>query len=266
MPRFKEQAIVLRQTDWSETSQIVTLLTPGQGKLRGLAKGCKRTSPSSVARFSGGFEALTLGQALGSLRANVGLTTITEWDLQEPFPHLRNNYDAMQLAYYAADLINALLQDGDPHPGVFDALRRLLTELAQPPMRQAALLRFQWRLLIDCGYKPVLEADARTGAILPETGTVIFDPRAGGLRIDDSTSPATPVAPASGDPGPGPWRVRMETVALLCAVARETEDPASKSWSTTTESAIVQRANRLLCAYLRAALDRELPTMSNILR
>ena len=57
MSRFKDQAVCIRMIDWSETSQIVALLTREHGVLRGLAKGSKRMSPSAISRFSGGIEA-----------------------------------------------------------------------------------------------------------------------------------------------------------------------------------------------------------------
>ena len=65
MPRFKEQAVCIRLIDFSETSQVVWLFTENLGLIRGLAKGSKRTSPGSVAKYSGGFELLTAGQSLG---------------------------------------------------------------------------------------------------------------------------------------------------------------------------------------------------------
>ena len=102
MARFKEDAICIRYLDWSETSQIVVLLTREHGKLRGLAKGSKRTSPGALARYSGGIELLTLGQVVGLTKPTSELATITEWDLQDPYPHLRRDLSAQHLGLYAA--------------------------------------------------------------------------------------------------------------------------------------------------------------------
>ena len=135
MPRFKDHAICIRHIDWSETSQVVALLTREQGKVRALAKGSKRTSPGAVARFSGGIELLTLGQAVGIIKPSTDLATLTEWDLQNPYFHLRRDLAAHETALYAADLSNALLADHDPHAGVFAALAQLLEVLAEPSRR-----------------------------------------------------------------------------------------------------------------------------------
>ncbi|MDX1683174.1 MAG: DNA repair protein RecO C-terminal domain-containing protein, partial [Phycisphaeraceae bacterium] len=200
----------------------------------------------AVARFSGGFELLTAGEVVATTKSTAELATVTEWDLQRPHHHLRTDWAAQQTAYYAADLVNHLIGDEDPHPQVYKAMSRLLVAIESPTRRPGELLLFQWRLLEDAGYRPDLDRDARAGGDLPEKADLIFDPRAGGLSVaeggwagDSSTS--------------GPWRVRAETVDQLKQV-RSGEAPAG-------DAEAIDRANRLLCVYVRAILDRELMTM-----
>ncbi len=264
MPRLKDDAIVLRETDWSETSQVVTLMTASHGKVRGLAKGAKRLSPSSVSRYSGGFSPLTRGQIVGTIKPAAGLATLTEWDLQEPYAHFRSDLDAQHLGLYAVDLVNALLAEDDPHPGTFAALASLLGELARDdePTRAAALLRFQWRVLTDCGFGPELDKDVCSGQPLPETGQLVFDPQAGGLSAAGHASGQEDTA--------GPWRIRRETVTLLRALSAgklpHADAAAEAEADANVDLASLQRGNRLLCAYARSLLDRPLPTMALILR
>ena len=87
-----------------------------------MAKGAQRTSPSLVQRYSGGFDLLTRGEAVGMIRPHGQLTTLTEWDLQASHHHLRADLDGMRLGLYAADLANALIADHDPHTASFDAM------------------------------------------------------------------------------------------------------------------------------------------------
>lgn len=244
MPRQKDQAICIRHLDWSETSQVVVLLAREHGRLRGIAKGSKRFSPSSIARFSGGIELLTRGEVLFVTKPTSDLAAITEWDLQETHPHLRRDLTAHRVGMYAADLANALLADHDPHPPIYDALASLLADLADPLKTQATLLQFQWTLLDDAGYRPELFQDASTGDALPAAEMYGFDPQAGGLTATTNSND---------------WRVRHETVELLRAVAGG-QTPAS------ADPAALVRANRLLCVYIRAMLDQELPTMTYVLR
>ncbi len=243
MPRFKDQGICIRHIDWSETSQVVVLLTAEHGKLRGLAKGSKRQSPSSVQRFSGGIELLTQGQVVAVTKRTAELATITEWDLQNDYHFLRGNFRGQRLAMYAADVCNAMLADEDAHPGAFTAMSLFLDALKDKAGRAEALLRFQWELLSDCGYRPELETDVRKGGALGKERAYTFDPVAGGLTVEN---------------GIDDWRVRSSTVKLLRALMNgETVDGAAAD--------SLKRANKLLCVYVRAILDKELPTMGVVL-
>ena len=245
VPRFKDQAICIRDLDWSESSQLVVLLTREHGKIRGLAKGSRRASPSAVARFCGGINLLNTGQVIATTRATTQLAAITEWNLQNDAFHLRTDLQAQWLAMYAADVVNAMLADEDPHAQTFDALTQLLADLADPDAHQAALLRFQWALLVDCGLRPALDEDVSTGQPLGKTSTYTFDPQLGGFTTRQGINDTA-------------WRVRVATIHAL-------RDIASGQPTDQTDPQTRQRANRLLCAYLRAILDKELPTMPLVL-
>lgn len=249
MLRFKDHAICIRHIDWSETSQIVALLTKRHGIVRAVAKGSKRTSPSSVQRFSGGIELLTLGQAVGVIKPSAELATLTEWDLEEPHWHLHRDLTAQRLAMHAADLAGALLAEQDAHPPVFMAMCDMLHGLADPKTRQVALLSFQWQLLDDCGYRPELDRDVRTGRMLTQRRPFIFDVQAGGLTMESTTTNRT-------------WKVRTETVETLRLLSQSGDHAVLLS---DIPPQTLKRTSRLLCFYTRAILDRQLPTMSYLL-
>jgi len=259
MPRFKDQAVCIRLIDWSETSQVVALFTRGHGKVRGLAKGSKRTSPGAVARFSGGIELLTRGEVVATIKASSDLAAITEWDLQEPYSHLRTDLAAHRLGMYAAEFVGALTAEHDAHPKVFEALVGFLEGVGEADAKpQALLLRFQWAVLADCGFKPELMRDVKTGEEVgsADAGTqaLLFDPIAGGVMLGGAEG-----AYGSRVSDAGPWRVRGETIELLREVA------AGAAGVDVMDGERVKRANRLLCVYTRAILDRELATMKFVL-
>jgi len=275
MPRFKDQAICIRLVDWSETSQIVALLCEKHGKVSGLAKGSKRTSPSSIARYSGGIELLTLGQVVGVIKSTGELATLTEWDLQESHWHLRKNLRAQQLGLYAAELATAMLPDQDPHPACFAALKSLLANLANPNYRELAILQYQWQLLTDCGYRPQLDVDVRSNQPLsaesdsPQSADTtnlnsdsskpffyVFDPHAGGLTVENKRLDHNA------------WRVRTATVEFLRQLESTPSPPAypDTKINLPADPATIDRANQLLCVYVRTILDRQLHTMPFILR
>ncbi|MBL4700851.1 MAG: DNA repair protein RecO [Phycisphaeraceae bacterium] len=244
MPRIKDQAICLRLIDWSETSQIVELFTREHGKVRGMAKGSKRFSPSSIARFSGGIELMTGGQLLATHKTSSDLLNITEWDLQQPWWHMRQNLRVYELGMYAIDLTAALLAEHDPHPKSFDALEYFFQQASTTQRLEPLLLILQWKLLADVGYQPQLEHDVHTGEALVDGATYQFDPLAGGLCNQSNTST---------------WGVRKQTVLLL----RQLADGESIAQSITSEG--VDRGNKLLCSYIRSILDKQLATMTYIL-
>ena len=252
MPRIKDQAICIRHVDWSETSQVVTLLTEQHGKISGVAKGSKRMSPSHVARFSGGIELLTLGQVVATLKSTVELASITEWDLQQTHRYLRQDLVDHQMGLYGADLAAALLADSDPHPASFAALRDFLVELGKSYGRATAVLRYQWRMLDDCGYRPELAKDVRIGQPLADAASYLFDAQGGGFTADAQA--------AEGPAETGPWRCRRQSLEILRRMAADDSDPLR-----AIAPADIERANRLLCVYARAILDRQLPTMTFML-
>jgi len=245
MPTVKDNAVCLRLMDWSETSQVVVLMTEAHGKVSAVAKGAKRTSPSTMAKFSGGVELLTAGEAVMIVKPTTELANLIEWNLLDAHWHLRQDYAAFELAMYAADLVHHLVHDHDPHAGTYRAIRTFLGELerAKP---QAALMRFQWALVTDLGFKPVLNCDAQTGAVLDESAsTLAFSAAAGGLVADTG--------------GGDRWRVRKQTVEVLRTAERGDE-------LTQFDTPTLRRANQLLCVYFRALLDKQLPTMDAVLR
>ncbi|MFN9968750.1 MAG: DNA repair protein RecO, partial [Phycisphaerae bacterium] len=73
MATVMDDAICIRVWDWSETSQTVSLFCRSLGVVRGLAKGSKRQD----ARFSGGYELFTRGQAGVLITSHDAMATLT---------------------------------------------------------------------------------------------------------------------------------------------------------------------------------------------
>src|SRR6202012_3711180 len=88
-------AIVVRGTDWSETSRITTLFTREFGKVRALAKGGRRLKSN----FDVAFDLLTVCQIVFIRKSSGGLDLLTEARLEEQFPVLRRNLFALNAGY-----------------------------------------------------------------------------------------------------------------------------------------------------------------------
>jgi DNA repair protein RecO (recombination protein O) len=113
-------ALVVRGTDWSETSRITTLFTREHGKVRALAKGGRRLN----SKFEIAFDLLTVCRVVYLRKASGGLDLLIEAQVAERFPHLRTDLHALNVGYYVAELLADGTQDYDPHPELFDAAKR----------------------------------------------------------------------------------------------------------------------------------------------
>jgi DNA repair protein RecO (recombination protein O) len=171
-------ALVVRGSDWSETSRIVTLFSREHGKLRALAKGGRRVKSG----FEIALDLLTVCRVAFIRKAHAGLDLLTEAVADERFPHLRQNLTALYAGYYIAELLADGTQDYDPHPELFDAslaaLRRL-GEVGVDPLAAASAFDLAW--LNALGYGPRLTACAGCGIASPAATRAAYSVAAGGL-------------------------------------------------------------------------------------
>jgi DNA repair protein RecO (recombination protein O) len=239
VPTHTDQAICIRQWDWSETSQTVSLFAREHGLLRAVAKGSKREH----SRFSGGLEILTRGEMIAIIKPSAEMANLIAWDLQETFPALRRSLPAFYSGMYIADLVQSALTEHDPHPPLFDAALEALRLLGQGHDR-AAVLAFQWATLAEAGYRPEITQDVASGEPLEPARTYLFLPRLGGFAADRPQ----PQAPA--------WRARSETLEALRRLSTQ-----GVSGVTTLSAETLDRAARLLALYLREILGRDMASM-----
>jgi DNA repair protein RecO (recombination protein O) len=159
----KDTAICIRTTDFSETSQILTLFTRATGKISVIAKGSKR--PKSA--FDGPVEVFSYGRIVFSDSTKEKLVTLTEFEQQPGFADLANNLFALNCCLFGAELVNSLTHDYDPHPKLFDSFLQFLQNINK--IRDtlhasrdtlALLILFQLTLLREIGLMPILNACA----------------------------------------------------------------------------------------------------------
>ena len=231
MATISDRAICIRHWDFSETSQTVSLFSREQGLFRGLAKGSRRERSN----FSGGIDLLTLGGVVAIIKPSVDLATITEWALERVWWSVRRDSGVNRIAYYFADCIGRMVENRDPHPRLFDGMVEILDLLELGMDTDEALLRFQWLILLDTGYRPKIE--------IPEGNageTLSFSARDGGLVDRDAVAES--------------WGVRRSTIDLLAEFDSDGRIPDDRPET-------VKRASRLLAAYLREIMGKEPGTM-----
>ena len=182
MAAEKAQALVLRTTDWSETSRIATLWTREFGKVRVLAKGGRRLKSS----FESALDLLTVCSIVLIRKSSGGLDLLTEAQVVRRFPRLAADLQALYGAYYLAELLSDGTQDHDPHPGLYDLALATLEELGgSAALDPWLVMHFEARWLVELGVSPILDncIDCGNSDFLTEgqQGRVAFSVAAGGV-------------------------------------------------------------------------------------
>ncbi len=230
VPNLIDEAICIRQWDWSETSQTVSLFCRTHGILRGLAKGARRERGS----FSGGIDLLARGEIVAVTKPDRELQTLTQWTLLQLFRRPHDELESNLFALAMAELVHRFLPPEAPHEGLYDALLSSLDAIEDGERPAPEFLRFFTQLMRETGHEPRIDIEGIPVARLA------FDPSAGGI-VDITTHPSA-------------WRMRPETATVLGLVARgeppELCDPDA-----------VDRANRLLAAYARVLIGSDLTTL-----
>ena len=196
MGLVRDRSICLRKVEYSETSQILLLLTRGHGLVRVIAKGAHRRTKLGASKFDGGADLLDVGDAVFTDRTDKDLAILTEWGLREGHLELRRSLRGMYLSQYAAELAALLIEEHDPHPTIFDRLLLTVPELGTD-RREEAFLAFELDLLRESGYLPELSVCVSCGRDIARDA-VFFSPGNGGVicrNCEGSIKDRVPVDP-----------------------------------------------------------------------
>lgn len=164
-------ALCLRKLDYSETSQILSLLTEKLGTVSVIAKGAKRPKSST----GGPLDVMCLYEVVIYDRSKRGvLNILAQAQLTDFFPWLR----ARSAAFNAAESLRELLVSVEIGPQDAGAVLLLavkaLRELREPGTEMRALAFFAHGLLRALGLEPVLDRCLITGREPSGKRTVSF--------------------------------------------------------------------------------------------
>jgi DNA repair protein RecO (recombination protein O) len=176
MPLHKTLAITLKSRRWGEADRIVTLYAQRLGKIRAVARGIRR----SKSRSAGSLEPFVLCHLDLFEKPGDTLYRISQSDLVEFFPRIREDLDLMAAAARMANVVSAVTADGDPQPALFQALAESLRSLQEGGDPALGTLLFQIRVLGLTGFKPQTDHCAACGTDALQH-TSLFSPAAGGM-------------------------------------------------------------------------------------
>jgi DNA repair protein RecO (recombination protein O) len=160
MENCRCDALLLGVTDFGESDKIVTLFTLEQGKLKGIARGAKK----SHRRFGGSLEPFARVSVQITLKS--GLSVLTGADAVTIFPRIREDLLKIGYAAYACEAVDLLLPEGLPNPRLYRLLAAYLEHLDQVPPSPSDRKFFEINLLNIMGYRPALNRCASCGTEL----------------------------------------------------------------------------------------------------
>jgi DNA repair protein RecO (recombination protein O) len=242
VPLYRDEAIVLRTQKLGEADRIITLLTRGNGRVRAVAKGVRRTT----SRFGSRLEPFTHVDL--QLAEGRSLDVVTQAETVDPFgSRIGSDYERYTAGTVMLETAERLVvEDKEPALQQFLLLVGALRAMCETGRSPGQVLdSFLLRSMAVAGYAPSFDVCARCGAEGPHRA---FSPAAGGMlcascRVAGAASPA------------------LETVALLGALL-------AGDWAVVEASEPRHRkeATGLVAAYLAWHMERGLKSLSHVER
>lgn len=242
MPLYKEQGIVLRSIKLGEADKIVTILTQGSGKVRGVAKGIRKTH----SRFGARLEPFTHVSLLMYRGRN--LDTVTQAEILSPFRRLRGGFELIAAGETMLEAVDKVAEEHERNVRLFLLLLSGLRSLENGPRDPAAVAEsFLLKLLSMSGFHPSLAGCAVCGLPGPHAR---FAAGQGGVVCPDC---------AEGDAGP----VSAAAVRWLDLLSRVDLEGAGE---TTPEAGLRREARAMLYGFTEYHLERRMRSFALLAR
>jgi DNA repair protein RecO (recombination protein O) len=237
------EAIVLRVLDYGESDRIVTFFTHDFGKIRGIAKGARK----SRKRFANALEPFSCLRIQFTRKRPESLALISACDVLAHFSGIRGDLEKTLAASYMIDLADHFTPEDKKNDILFALLHDFLLFLDGTVMSDSLLRFFEIRLLKIAGYDPVLSYCLRCKTPVGKQKAYLFDAAKGGLVCEAC---GQGVADAVG--------VSLGTIRTL-QMGGEMEIDRLGRLILSVQSA--DESRRLLAHFIRHILGRELKSV-----
>lgn len=177
MSNEKTEGLIIRLADFSESSKVITWFTRDFGKTASLAKGAKRLKSS----FEAAIDLLATCRIVFIRKSSGGLDILTEAQLVNRFRPYPGNLSNLYVGYYIAELLDALTEEYDPHPELYDAAFAVLQHLQEHDDFQKSLITFELTILEEIGQLPQFELCTGCSQELGKLESYLYDVNNGGL-------------------------------------------------------------------------------------
>ncbi len=238
MPYHRDRAIVLRKTDYSNTSIVLNVLTQEMGRLGLIAKGIRRGGPA----FEAEPELFTIQDAVFTLRRGGGLGILSEAAVIDDMRGIRGKVDRYWAACYVAELLLDFVPEAQPLPDVYALAAATLRAVAGAEEVALHVFMFEVALLRLLGHEPMVSACAECGAQRKRAREVAFSALKGGCLCDGCRGA-----------GANAMTIRGSTAALLGALGRRAREPGGLTSGVLQAERL--KIGREAAKDLRRALD-----------
>lgn len=250
MPRaeraFRTDALILKRRDFNEADRLLTIFTPGHGKIDVIAKGARKPTSTKA----GHVELFTRVDMLIHRGRDFGI--LAQAEMVEPFLALRDDLQLGAYAGYAAELVDRFTgSDDEDQRHLYNLLNDTLRRLCEEADMRLVIRYFEVHLLGLAGFRPELnECIVGREPVMPEDQ--FFSHAEGGvicIRHAVKTGQLSPLP--------------MTTLKLLRHLQRS---PYSQVRSLKIAPALHEDAERVLLGYITWLLERRLESVEFIRR
>ena len=244
MASIKTRGIILQRRVYGEADRILTILTPGMGKMTAIANGARRLT----SKMGGHLELFYVVDWV--LAEGRNWHVVTSADVVDSFQELRLSLTTVEQASYLAQLVSRLSPDDQVQPKMYHLLVEAFGQLSGS--RGTTLLRqVEWQLLLASGLQPELRACSHcTKALDPIT--LGLCPERGGALCPDCMQVETVHVP-----------IQAETLKVLRLFERA---PLQLSTRLQLSSAVQEELARTTKLFLEHALEQSIkfPTFGTL--
>ncbi|MEN6622410.1 MAG: DNA repair protein RecO [Smithella sp.] len=181
---YKTTGFVLRTLSYGESDLIVTFYSNEFGKLKGIAKGAKR----SKKRFANVFEPFSLTSIIFNRKNRDTLAFIETCEIIDHYDAIRLDLEKTLIASYFIDLADHFSPEGKKNEQVFELLQTFLTLLCAQKASDTLVRFFEMRMLKLAGFEPTLDRCITCQSPIANGSTYYFYAREGGIKCAKCSS------------------------------------------------------------------------------
>jgi len=177
MPVRETEAIILRTIPFNEADKIVSFLSRGEGRARGVAPNARR----SVKRFGATLELLSHVRLRYQEHSARDLVRLESCELVESFFDIQSRYEVAVGSSYVAEVCEQLLPEREANDAFFRLVLLVMSEIRRAGDIWRPLTYFDLWAVKLAGFLPPLGACIRCAEALPTDQPAWFRPHWDGL-------------------------------------------------------------------------------------